>query len=119
VKRPDIPTDAPEHTQMRNLVNRGFTPRRIAALEPRIREITRRALDQIDPADFDLVRELNVPLPVTVIAKLLGVEAERMEDFKRWSDAIVGGISGTSEDSKQLPAGLRPSRTREIVARPS
>ena len=97
-----ISTDAPEHTRMRNLVNRGFTPKRIAALETRIREITRQALDQIDPTDFDLVRDLNVPLPVTVIAELLGVESERITDFKRWSDAIVGGISGTDEESKQL-----------------
>jgi cytochrome P450 len=97
-----IATDPPEHTRMRHLVNRGFTPRRIAALEARVREITRQALERIDPADFDLVRDLAVPLPVTVIAELLGVDPERMDDFKRWSDAIVSGISGTTEEGRSL-----------------
>ena len=102
-----IAADPPEHTQMRNLVNRGFTPRRISALEPRIREITRNALDQIDPESFDLVRELAVPLPVTVIAEMLGVETVRMGDFKRWSDAIVAGISGTTQQSREQLMGQR------------
>jgi len=102
-----IATDPPEHARMRSLVNRGFMPRRIAALEPRIREITRRALDRIDPDGFDLVRDLAVPLPVTVIAELLGVDPERMEDFKRWSDAIVTAISGTTPESRERVLGQR------------
>ena len=102
-----IATDPPEHTRMRNLVNRGFTPRRIADLEPRVREITRQALEQVDPDDFDLVRELAVPLPVTVIAEVLGVDADRMEDFKTWSDAIVTGISGTTPEGRERLVEVR------------
>jgi cytochrome P450 len=101
-------------------VNRGFTPRRIAALEPRIREITRRALDRIDPGGFDLVRDLAVPLPVTVIAELLGVDPERMEDFKRWSDAIVTAISGTTPESRERVRGQRGQFRRyfkEVIER--
>jgi cytochrome P450 len=90
-----IASDAPVHGPMRSLVNRGFTPRRIAALEPRVRAIARASLDALEgKRDFDLVSEFTVPLPVTVIAELLGVEPERSADFKRWSDCVVSGATG-------------------------
>jgi cytochrome P450 len=92
-----IAADPPVHGRMRGLVNRGFTPRRIADLEPRIREIARASLDAVgEKPELELVRELNIPLPVTVIAELLGVEPERTEDFKRWSDAAVSGSTGAA-----------------------
>ncbi|HEX5478941.1 MAG TPA: cytochrome P450, partial [Dehalococcoidia bacterium] len=70
-----INTDPPVHTELRGLVNRAFTPRMVADLEPRIREITTALLDRIvEDGETDLVRDLAVPLPVTVIAELLGVE---------------------------------------------
>ena len=97
-----IAADPPVHGPMRSLVNRGFTPRRIAALEPRIREIARNALAAVEEkGEFDLVEDLAIPLPVTVIAEMLGVETERHADFKRWSDCIVSGITGAAE-------GMRP-----------
>ena len=81
-----IASDPPIHGSMRSVVNRGFTPRRIAELEKRVRSIARRTLGAFeDKADFDLVSELFTPLPVTVIAELLGVEPERSADFKHWS----------------------------------
>ena len=97
-----ISSDPPVHGPMRSLVNRGFTPRRIAALEPRVREIARGLLDRIEPkGEFDLVKDFAIPLPVTVIAEMLGVEPERTEDFKRWSDVTVAGSTGSA-------AGLTP-----------
>ncbi|HLB14892.1 MAG TPA: cytochrome P450 [Burkholderiales bacterium] len=90
-----IASDPPVHGPMRNLVNRGFTPRRIAELETRIRAIARASLDALEgKSEFDLVTEFSVPLPVTVIAELLGVEPERSTDFKRWSDCAVAGATG-------------------------
>ena len=90
-----IASDPPRHGPLRSLVNRGFTPRRIAALEPRVRAIAREKLAALDAArDFDIVSDFFVPLPVTVIAELLGVEPERSVDFKRWSDRIVAGVTG-------------------------
>jgi len=93
-----IAVDPPVHGPMRSLVNRGFTPRRIADLETRVRAIARAALADLDgKPDFDMVSQFFVPLPVTVIAELLGVEAERSSDFKRWSDcavAVAGGGAG-------------------------
>jgi len=96
-----IASDPPAHGPMRNIVNRGFTPRRIAALEPRIREIAAEALagiveECLEKREFDLVQNLTIPLPVTVIAELLGVESERQRDFKDWSDAIMAGVTGSA-----------------------
>ena len=93
-----IAVDPPVHGPMRNLVNRGFTPRRISDLERRVRAIARAALAHVDgKPHFDMVSQFFVPLPVTVIAELLGVEPERSSDFKRWSDcavAVTGGGTG-------------------------
>ena len=92
-----IATDPPDHARLRTLVNRGFTPRRIAALEPRIREIANGCLDKaIKGRELELVSGLSVPLPVTVIAEMLGVEPDRRDQFKEWSDAFVIGLSGAS-----------------------
>lgn len=92
-----IATDPPDHARLRTLVNRGFTPRRIAALEPRIRELANHFLDEaIECNEFELVNGLSVPLPVTVIAEMLGVEPERRDQFKAWSDAFVIGLSGAA-----------------------
>jgi cytochrome P450 len=90
-----IAEDPPVHETLRGTVNRGFTPRRIAAWEPRIRELVAERLAPLARNDrFDVVHELAIPLPVTVIAEMLGVEAERMRDFKRWTDAIIDGSTG-------------------------
>jgi cytochrome P450 len=90
-----IASDPPEHGPMRNLVNRGFTPRRIADLERRVREITRALLDALrGRREVDFVNQFSVPLPVTVIAELLGVDLERRDDFKRWSDCAAAAATG-------------------------
>jgi cytochrome P450 len=105
-----IAADPPAHGGMRGLVNRGFTPRRIAALEPRIRQIARAALDAVEgKPEIELMKAFAIPLPVTVIAELLGVEPERTEDFKRWSDAAIAGSTGAARV-------LRPVATLEAFA---
>lgn len=88
-----IMKDPPEHTRLRNIVSRAFTPRSIAELEPRVREITVELLDGIDlDAPFDIVERFAIPLPITVIAEMLGVDPADRADFKRWSNAIVGTV---------------------------
>jgi cytochrome P450 len=90
-----IAEDPPVHETLRATVNRGFTPRRIAAWEPRIRELVAQQLAALTAsAGFDVVQQLAIPLPVTVIAEMLGVEPERRADFKRWTDAIIDGSTG-------------------------
>ena len=95
-----ISSDPPDHTQLRGLVNRAFTPRMVAEMEPRIREITRELLARVAPSGrMDIVDDLAMPLPVTIIAEILGVEASRRDDFKRWSNATIGNSAGPlSED---------------------
>lgn len=89
--------DPPRHDLLRSIVNRGFTPRRIAAWEPRAREIVALQLRKLEAGgSFDVVQDLAVPLPVTIIAEMLGVDPERRSDFKRWSDAIIAVASGSA-----------------------
>ena len=80
--------DPPEHTRLRALVNQAFTPRAVDALEPHIRTIMAELLDAIDdPAGFDLMAAVANPLPVIVIAEMLGVPPEDRDRFKHWSNA--------------------------------
>ncbi|MCH2170500.1 cytochrome P450 [Myxococcota bacterium] len=83
-------TDPPHHDQLRALVNHAFTPRRIAASEGRIQSFAQKLASDLPEGDFDLVPGLSVPLPVAVIAEILGVDASDQEDFRRWSAATVG-----------------------------
>ena len=103
-----ITSDPPVHTGFRNLVNRAFTPRMVADLEPRIREIAREMIDAVAASGtMDIVRDLATPLPVTVIAEILGVDASKRDDFKRWSNAIVGGSQGTVPSQEEQQARER------------
>ncbi|MEN8158827.1 MAG: cytochrome P450 [Myxococcota bacterium] len=89
-----IASDGERHAGLRAIVNRGFTPRRITAWEARAREIVRDCLASASAGELDVVRDLAVPLPVTIIAEMLGIEPDRRHDFKRWSDIIVNNASG-------------------------
>ncbi len=78
--------DPPDHRRLRALVNKAFTPRAVEALEPRIRETLAALLDDIDDASgFDLMRAVAHPLPVIVIAEMLGVPHEDRARFAVWS----------------------------------
>jgi cytochrome P450 len=78
--------DPPRHTQLRRLVARAFTSKLIAALEPQVRQITDDLLDRVaDRGEMDLIADLAFPLPITVIAELLGLPAEHRAMFKEWS----------------------------------
>lgn len=91
-----ITCDPPQHDALRAIVNRGFTPRQVRSWEPRMREIVAECMKKLHAGDsFDVVHDLAIPLPVAIIAELLGVGAERHADFKRWSDDIVAGSSGS------------------------
>jgi cytochrome P450 len=82
--------DPPRHTKLRALIQRAFTPRSVANLEPRIRELSCRLLDQtIERGAMDLAADFAVPLPMMVIADMLGIPAADHARFKRWSDVIL------------------------------
>lgn len=124
---PEIPwildINPPDHTRLRKLANKGFLPRLIRALEPRVQEITRQLIATLkSQAEGDLVTALSGPLPTTVIAEMLGVEAERLNDFKRWSDDLVLGTSRPTDEAirtrvRQSGAALRVYFERLIERR--
>ncbi|MGQ0804533.1 MAG: cytochrome P450 [Actinomycetota bacterium] len=92
--------DAPEHTRYRKLVNHGFTPRRINALEPHIRQLTSEILDQvIETGECDFVVDVAAELPLQVIAEMLGVPMEDRHKLFEWSNRMVG-----SEDPEYIVA---------------
>ena len=100
--------DPPEHTRLRALVNQAFTPRAVEALEPHIRSIMEQLLDDIDdPSAFDLIAAVANPLPVIVIAEMLGVPPEDRAQFKFWSDErarILEPITSTDERRRAVAA---------------
>ncbi len=82
--------DPPDHTRLRSLVSRAFTPRSVSRWHRRVQEIADRLLDAVAGHDrFDLISALGYPLPVTVIAEMLGVPAEDMDRFEGWSNDIA------------------------------
>ncbi|WP_088832846.1 cytochrome P450 [Paenibacillus tyrfis] len=99
-----IGMDPPKHMQMRSIVSKAFTPKSIEELGPRIASITEELLNAVaNEGTMDLVHDLAVPLPVIVIAELLGVPAQDRQLFKEWSDSIVKGPeSGDKEDMQRL-----------------
>ncbi|GLY82818.1 cytochrome P450 family protein [Actinoallomurus iriomotensis] len=81
----------PDHTRLRRLVSKAFTARRVAALRPRVQEITDDLIDAVAPAGrADLVADIALPLPVTVICELLGVPVTDRARFQEWTDDILG-----------------------------
>ena len=93
VPRSMLVTDPPEHTRLRALVNQAFTPKRVRQLAPRIEAIAHELLDDaIARREVDLVDALTYPLPVVVIAEMIGVPIEDRARFKAWSDALVAPL---------------------------
>ncbi|QZA20204.1 cytochrome P450 [Mycobacterium malmoense] len=84
-------TDPPRHRQLRRLINAGFTRRRVAVLEPKIREIVRGILDGLEPDSVhEFAEEIAAPLPTRMIAELIGAPPDDWEQFRAWSDAATG-----------------------------
>jgi cytochrome P450 len=81
--------EPPRHTRLRSLVLRAFTNRRIKALAPEIHALTAELIDAFPEADFDLLDAFCRPIPVIVIARLLGVPETMAPDLLRWSNAMV------------------------------
>lgn len=94
--------DAPAHARQRKLSNKAFSMRRVAALEPAIRALAESLIGAILPqggarwSSADWVRDVAVPLPMTVIARLIGLPEEDIPQLKRWSDSAIAILSGTN-----------------------
>src|SRR5882672_5979676 len=83
-------SDPPAHTGLRKRVERSFTPRRIRALAGRLQALARELTAAFAPRGAcDVVASLAAPLPVIVVAELMGIDPARHDDFKRWADAVI------------------------------
>jgi cytochrome P450 len=106
-----INSDPPTHTRLRRLVSAAFTPRAMTQLEARIQQIARTLVDDLVARDgFDVLPDLAIPLPVTVIAEMLGIDPARGADFKRWSDDLIE-LSRLTREQR-----MSPEQTHALVA---
>ncbi|HXI43395.1 MAG TPA: cytochrome P450 [Bryobacteraceae bacterium] len=82
--------DPPEHTKLRALISRAFTPRMVANLEPRIRQLSLELLDQtIERGEMDLAADFSIPLALKVIAGMIGIPSADWLRYRQWSDVIM------------------------------
>jgi cytochrome P450 len=90
-----LQSDPPEHTRLRSIVSKAFTPRAVRACEPLVDRYAHECIDAIlERGEADWIDEYSIPIPVVVIAELLGVPREDRALFRKWSDDIVGAIAG-------------------------
>src|SRR5438552_16613995 len=90
---PRLDRDPPDHTRLRGLVSKAFTPRVVEGLRPRIQQIVDGLLDGVTArGSMDLIEEFAYPIPVVVICEMLGVPVEDHERFKGWSVDIARGL---------------------------
>lgn len=97
--------DPPDHDRLRRLVSKAFTPRTVAALEPRIQEMVHHFLDAIDAAGGgDIISDIAFPLPFLVISEMLGMPKEDSEIVREWSHAIVKTLDPILSEEELLTA---------------
>ncbi len=97
--------DAPDHTRLRNLVHKAFTPRRIQEMQSRIESLSHETLAKAkSKGQFDLVEDYALPIPATVIAEILGVPASDMTRFHRWTSSLLqSNAASTIGAMKMIP----------------
>ena len=102
-----IAEDGESHSALRSIVNRGFTPRGVASLEGRVRTVAEEQLAPLRRGErYDVVHDLAVALPLRMICEILGIEAERRDDFKRWSDCVIENVSTVAGHSVLFSRGM-------------
>lgn len=107
-KAPDwlVFSDPPRHSKLRAIVMRAFTPKSIASLEPRVRELSRALLEPVlERGEMDLVADYSAPLPMIVIAELLGIPVADRQRFMHWAEVIMTlsyTVSGGEEAARAL-----------------
>ncbi|MFN2535429.1 MAG: cytochrome P450 [Pseudonocardiaceae bacterium] len=105
-----ISADPPDHTRLRALVRKAFSPRLVERLRPRIQQIADELLDAVLPADrMDLIDDYALPLPIMVISELLGIPSADSAQFRAWSNAFVADEPFST--GEPLPAWRRTALT--------
>jgi cytochrome P450 len=109
-------TDPPEHTKLRKLIGRAFTPKVVADLEPQIAEVTRMLLDEVDgQGHLELVNDLAYPMPVIVISELLGVPRSDRDLFKRWVDRMSSSAVELTSGERNPDSDADPQAAMRVV----
>jgi cytochrome P450 len=113
-----ITVDPPRHVRLRRLVSPSLSVRRVAELEDRVRAIAHDLLDAVDPTEVvDAVERLAVPLPILVIAELVGVPREDAGRFRRWSDAAIAATTDLTDEVTALMGELYGYIADQVRAR--
>ena len=104
LERNMLDTDAPEHTRLRGLVHRAFSPRLVENMRERIERLTDELLDAIQSrGQMDLIRDYALPIPTTIISEMLGVPVPDRHKFNRWSNTIVSVVPSKWGILKAIP----------------
>lgn len=107
--------DPPDHTRLRSLVSKAFTPRAVEALRPRVEQLVDEMVERCAAkGTFDVIREIAYPLPVIIIAEMLGIPPEDREQFKHWSDEMALSV-GMANEGEQRRARDAQRALREYI----
>src|ERR1051326_1306903 len=87
-----ITDDPPRHSRLRRLVNQTFTTRRLEALQPWISQVANNLLDDVGADETDMMESFAIPLPIAVIARLMGIPQSEYLTFRRWSEAVLAVV---------------------------
>jgi cytochrome P450 len=105
LQRNMLNVDPPDHTRLRALVHKAFTPRLVEQMRGRVETLTNELLDAVQPRGrMDLIRDYALPLPATVIAEMLGVPVADRDRFHRWSNAVMSAAASTWGLVKAVPS---------------
>jgi len=108
VRRSLLTSDPPYHNQLRSVISSAFTSNTIWKLRPQIEEMCHGMIDKvIEQGHMDLINDLAYPLPVTVIAELLGIPPDDRDTFRRWADELIGS---TTSSSNNLPVDSKSEK---------
>lgn len=109
--------DPPDHTRLRRLVAKAFTPRRVAAFAPRVQELTDQLIDSFaDRGEADLIHEFAFPLPIYAICDLLGVPREDQDDFRDWAAMMLRHVKAGQDKGPRGGVGRAVKKIRNYLA---
>jgi cytochrome P450 len=110
--------DPPRHVDVRRVVNRAFTVRRVAALEGVVRDIVVQRFEGIDPSQpLEMIELLSAPVPLLVIAHMLGVPADDLDQFRIWTDAVAEAATNLTTANATLAVGMMVYFNEKLDAR--
>ncbi|WP_328507011.1 cytochrome P450 family protein [Streptomyces sp. NBC_00391] len=119
--------DPPDHTRLRRLVSKAFTPRRVAEFAPRVQELTDQLIDRFaDKGEADLIHEFAFPLPIYAICDLLGVPREDQDNFRDWAGMMIrhgggprGGVARSVKKMRGYLADLIHRKREALTEHPA